>query len=170
MSHKTRMPRPVSSLRMALMLLLVVPGSSVVVAAGVVYQVHAEPGNIVVLRNMPARPAVRQMPPSRALMINPSPDPEIVQGLGAAELSNADYAALSAHAPRGDLGSHSGPLTAQIVRDNVQAATSDLLTPTQGGASLGVAGSAIRATTGGIAPTVSDALVGGGLLSAGGHP
>lgn len=170
MSHKTRMQRPVSSLRMALMLLLVMPGSSAVVAAGVAYQVHAEPGDIVVLRNVPARPAARQMPPSLALMVNPSPASEIVQGLGAAELSNADYAALSAHASRGDLGSHPGTRTAQIVRDNVQAASSDLLTPTQGGASLGAAGSAIRATTGGIAPTVSDALAGGGLLSAGGRP
>lgn len=150
--------------------LLTAPLGTRVQAAGVEYQVKAQPGDIVILRNVPARPAARQMPPSKALMMNPSPEPEISQGLGSSELSNADYAALSANAPGLVSTPRQGPLTSQLVRENVQATTTGLLTPTQGGASLGTAGSAIRSATGGIAPSVSGALMGSGLLSSGGRP
>jgi len=170
MSSRTQQRRRRYTLSAVVTFLLAVSASSAVIAAGVEYQVKAQPGDIVILRNVPARPAARQMPPSNALMMNPSPGPEITQGLGAAELTNADYAALSANAPGLVTGPHQGPLTAQLVRENVQAATTGLLTPTQGGASLGSAGSAIRSATGGIAPSVSGALMGGGLLPSGGRP
>lgn len=139
-------------------------------AAGVKNQVKADPGDIVILRNVPARPAARAMPPSKAVMLNPSPVPEIAQGLGSVELSNADYAALSASAPGAVSSPRQGPLTAQLVRENVQATTTGLLTPTQGGASSGAAGSVIRSATGGIAPSVSGALGASGLLSGGVRP
>lgn len=151
-------------------LILSLPLWSEAQAAGVKNQVKADPGDIVILRNVPARPAARAMPPSKAVMLNPSPQPEIAQGLGSAELSNADYAALSANAPGVVTSPRQGPLTAQLVRENVQATTTGLLTPTQGGASAGVAGSAIRSATGGIAPTVSGALGASGLLSGGARP
>ncbi|MDA3876732.1 MAG: hypothetical protein PF483_06560 [Halothiobacillus sp.] len=171
MSSRTQQRKRRYTLSVVVTLLLAVPASSAVLAAGVEHQVKAQPGDIVILRNVPARPAARQMPPSNALMMNPSPGPEIAQGLGSAELTNAAYAALSANAPGLVTGPHQGPLTAQLVRENVQASTSGLLTPTQGGASLGSAGSAIRSATGGIAPSISGALVGSGLLpSSGGRP
>ena len=58
--------------------------------------VKAKAGDIVLLRNVSARPAYRPAPPGMALMVDPSPQHEIGRALGTEELSDADYANLDA--------------------------------------------------------------------------
>lgn len=58
--------------------------------------VQAGPGDMVLLRNVPTRPADRAAPPGMALMVSPSPSTELASALGAEELSDADYARLNA--------------------------------------------------------------------------
>lgn len=58
--------------------------------------VKAVPGDMVLLRNVSARPADRMAPPGMALIVSPSPRPEITAALGAQELSDSDYASLGA--------------------------------------------------------------------------
>lgn len=64
--------------------------------------VQAQPGDIVVLRQVPTRPADRQAPPGMALMVSPSPKREVTAALGNHELSEADYAGLDAASPTSD--------------------------------------------------------------------
>lgn len=66
------------------------------IAADAHTAVKAKPGDIVVLRNVSARPAYRPAPPGMALMVDPSPRNEINHALGTGELSDADYASLDA--------------------------------------------------------------------------
>lgn len=63
--------------------------------------VQAAPGEIVMLRNVAARPAYRSAPPGMALIVNPSPRPELSHALGTDELSEADYAELDATSATG---------------------------------------------------------------------
>lgn len=76
-------------------------------ASGARQGVKALPGEIVLLRDVPARPAYRPAPPGMALIADPSPKREVGQALGTAtgldELSDADYAALGAN-PGGGAG------------------------------------------------------------------
>ncbi len=68
--------------------------------------VQAKPGEMVLLRNVSARPAARQAPPGMALIANPSPRDNLSAALGANELSDDDYANLDASSsgPRGAHG------------------------------------------------------------------
>lgn len=75
--------------------------------------VKANPGDIVVLRNVSTRPAYRPAPPGMALMVDPSPRHEITRTLGTEELSDADYASLDAAAP-GQRGGH-GTVVEQMI-------------------------------------------------------
>ncbi|SEJ15617.1 hypothetical protein [Frateuria terrea] len=76
----------------ALALVLASPGH----AADAHRAVQAQPGDIVVLRNVSTRPAYRSAPPGMALMVSPSPRPEITASLGTRELSDEDFARLDA--------------------------------------------------------------------------
>jgi hypothetical protein len=58
--------------------------------------VDAKPGDIVLLRTVPARPAARPAPPGMALMVSPSPQSDILASLGSGELSDEDIAQLGA--------------------------------------------------------------------------
>lgn len=58
--------------------------------------VDAKPGDIVLLRTVSTRPAARPAPPGMALMVSPSPQPEILATLGGGELSDEDIAQLGA--------------------------------------------------------------------------
>jgi hypothetical protein len=58
--------------------------------------VNAKPGDIVLLRTVPARPAARPAPPGMALMVSPTPQSEIAASLGSGELSDEDIAQLGA--------------------------------------------------------------------------
>lgn len=66
-------------------------------ASGARTGVKARPGEIVLLRDVAARPAYRMQPPGTALIANPSPRREVTNALGVDgmdELSDADYAAM----------------------------------------------------------------------------
>ncbi|MBN6149629.1 hypothetical protein JR065_04695 [Xanthomonas sp. AmX2] len=69
-------------------------------ASGARQGVKAQPGEIVVLRDVSARPAYRPAPPGMALIADPSPERELQQTLGGGldELSDGDYAAMDATA------------------------------------------------------------------------
>lgn len=58
--------------------------------------VNAEPGEIVLLRDVSARHAYRSPPPGMALIVDPSPKSEISMMLGTGELTDAEYASLGA--------------------------------------------------------------------------
>ena len=164
MDKQTKQRRCVSITLMACVLASVSVGPGVR-AAGTKYQVKAGPGDIVLLRNVPARPAARSMPPSKALMINASPGQELTQGLGAVELSDAQYAHLSANRANSILGT-GGPLTPGLIRDSVSS-TTGFMQSSRGPSPAGSIGGAVGAATGGIRDTVSGALAGSSLLNTG---
>lgn len=76
---------------------LLAPGAAF--AADAHQGVNAEPGELVLLRDVSARHAYRSPPPGMALIVNPSPKAEIDMMLGTGELSDAEYAALGAGSP-----------------------------------------------------------------------
>lgn len=65
-------------------------------ASGARQGVKAQPGEIVLLRDVSARPAYRMQPPGMALIADPSPRREVsgALGIGMDELSDADYAGM----------------------------------------------------------------------------
>lgn len=74
-------------------------------ASGARQGVKAQPGEIVLLRDVSARPAYRPAPPGMALIADPSPKREVNQALGTAtgmdELSDDDYASLGSNTGAG---------------------------------------------------------------------
>lgn len=64
-------------------------------AAGARAGVHPQHGEMVLLRNVHARPAYRPAPPGIALIVDPRPGRELHAGLGTGEMSDADFAAIS---------------------------------------------------------------------------
>ena len=77
-------------------LVLAVPG--VATASGARQGVKPVPGEIVLLRDVSARPAYRMAPPGMALIADPSPRRELATALGVNsgmdELTDDDYAAM----------------------------------------------------------------------------
>lgn len=63
-------------------------------ASGARQGVKAKPGEIVLLRDVSARHAVRQAPPGMALIVDPSPASEINAMLGTGEISDEEFAAM----------------------------------------------------------------------------
>ena len=57
--------------------------------------VQAKPGEMVLLRDVSARPAYRPAPPGIALIVDPTPRREINQALDTGELSDEDFAQMS---------------------------------------------------------------------------
>lgn len=88
--------------------------------------VHPSHGEMVLLRDVNARPAYRPAPPSVGLIVDPRPNREIHGALGTGELSDADFAALSS-------GHVAGPMRG---RTAIEGTVSQAL-----GASLGTGGS-----------------------------
>ncbi|MFC5436364.1 hypothetical protein ACFPME_07330 [Rhodanobacter umsongensis] len=76
------------------------------IAADAHKAVQVQHGEIVVLRNVSARPAYRQAPPGMALIVSASPRHELDGALGTGELSDADYADLNATSSNGNRGPH----------------------------------------------------------------
>lgn len=64
-------------------------------AAGARAGVTPEPGEIVLLREVGARPAYRPAPPGLGLIVDATPNREVHGALGTGELSDADFAAIS---------------------------------------------------------------------------
>lgn len=76
--------------------------STPVLAADAHKAVQAQHGEIVMLRNVSARPAYREASPGMALIVNPSPRRELDGALDTGELSDDDYANLNATASIGN--------------------------------------------------------------------
>lgn len=147
-------------------LLLSLAGPKPSCAAGTKYQVDAEPGDMVVQRTVSARPAARPMPPGKALMLEMGPEREIRSGLGALELTDAEYAGVSSG--RAGASPASNGLVGAEVRNSLRQMSGSLNGPAGQAGTAGIAGS-VRAATGGIDRTVKDALAGSGLLPMGGQ-
>lgn len=58
--------------------------------------VHPKPGEIVLLRAVPTRHAVRQAPPAGALLVDPTPNAQLNAALGSMEMSDSEAGAISA--------------------------------------------------------------------------
>ncbi len=58
--------------------------------------VHAKPGEIVLLRAVPTRHAVRRAPPGMALLVDPTPNAQLNAALGDMELSDRETGAINA--------------------------------------------------------------------------
>ena len=162
-------------------LLLIVAGTALLAAAPRLHAadahiaVHPRHGEMVLLRDVNARPAYRPAPPSTALIVDPTPRREVAYVLGTGELSDEDFAGMST----GQRVHADGPLPARMTRqaldgvfDQGQGGT---LVPTRGAATLGGAGGGvIGQTTRGIGAQVTGVLsqlpFGAAQAQAGGKP
>lgn len=90
--------------------------STPVQAADAHKAVQAQHGEIVMLRNVSARPAYREASPGTALIVNPSPRRELDGALDTGELSDDDYANLNATASTGSHRAHG--TTVERITDN----------------------------------------------------
>lgn len=124
-------------------------------AAGARAGVHPTRGEMVLLRDVHARPAYRPMPPSMAIIVDPSPNRQLNAVLGTGELSDADFAALSGGAPPAG-PPHSSTL-AQRIESPLQSALGGRVNNTAGGTStlggtiagpMGAVGNATRGISG----------------------
>ncbi|MBH1430760.1 hypothetical protein I5U42_05505 [Stenotrophomonas maltophilia] len=136
-------------------------------ASGPRQGVKPQPGELVLLRDVSARPAYRMAPPGRALIADPKPQREIAAALGSGgaatgmdELSDEDYAGMGA--------GHSASVVT-VGGTTVERGTQQALGGTLGRTGDGMAGSnlggamsgplgAVDSSTRGIADTVRGAL------------
>lgn len=86
-------PRIQSRLLCVLIAAVLLPGLAA--AAESRTGVHPRHGEMVLLRDVNARHAYRPVPPSVALIVDPTPNRELHHALGTGELSDADFAAIS---------------------------------------------------------------------------
>ncbi|MGX9720487.1 hypothetical protein [Stenotrophomonas acidaminiphila] len=84
--------------------LLAMGASATVQASGARQGVKPQPGEIVLLRDVPTRPAYRMQPPGMALIVDPSPRRELAAALGTGggidELDEDGYAAIDSATDR----------------------------------------------------------------------
>ncbi|WP_295575317.1 hypothetical protein [uncultured Stenotrophomonas sp.] len=148
---------------LALALLAASPAAG---ASGARQGVKAQPGEIVLLRDVSARPAYRMAPPGVALIADPKPQREIAAALGSgtangmAELSDDDYAGMGAgHSDM--LASGHGTtverVTQQALGGTLGRSSDGMVSGSLGGALGGPLG-AVGSGTRGIGDTVRGAL------------
>ena len=136
-------------------------------AAGVRQSVYPWLGEIVLLRDVPARPAARSAPPGMALFVDPSPHHEIDGTLAARELDDGDLLATAAAAPLVGSALQGMPNVHSIIGPTLGIGPARGAGPA--GALAGPLG-AMGGATRGIGGSVNGALQGAGLLpSTGGH-
>lgn len=152
------MSRPTASL--SLLAMLAAPVS--LWAADAHTGVHAERGEMVLLRDVNARHAYRPAPPSIALIVDPTPTREIQQTLGTGEISDDEFAAMSSGQvdPRGGGATLPEQMTGQALQGTVGRLSGDSSVFSGGGfgRTVGGATGAVTGATRGIAPTVTGAL------------
>ena len=124
--------------------------------------VHAERGEMVLLRDVNARHAYRPAPPSIALIVDPTPTREIHQTLGTGEMSDDEFAAMSSGQvdPHGGGGTLPEEMTGQGLHGKVGRVSGDSSVFSGGGfgRTIGGATGAVTGATRGIAPTITGAL------------
>ena len=91
--------------------------------------VHAKHGEMVLLRNVNARPAYRSAPPGLALIVDPRPTKEVEIVRQAGELTDADFATIVG-----------GTTTDAIEHTNTISQTLGVATGAQGGNAKSAAG------------------------------
>ena len=142
---------------------LLVPAA--VQASGARQGVKQQPGEIVLLRDVSARPAYRPAPPGVALIADPSPRREVAGALGTStgmdELSDDDYASLGSNA--GIASSHHQTTVERVTTGTVnntlgRATTSGVLSGNTLGRAIGGPMGAVGNTTRGIGDQVRGAL------------
>lgn len=140
-----------------LLLLLLMPTGQLK-AADARIGVHAKHGEMVLLRNVDARPAYRPAPPGIALIVDPTPNREIEAVQQTAELGDADFAALigGATARNGEVTQGIAPMLGVATDGNSQTRVD------AGGVSgMGALSSplgAVGGVTGGVGASVRGAL------------
>ncbi len=143
-------------------------GSPQAMAAGSRYAVEPEPGEIVLLRTVPPQSATRteQAPPSRAILVDPKPNAELLQGL--APLSDDDYGLVASGTGPSGAGSLG---MAGVVTDGVRQALGGASGSQRDGkpAQASSVGGAVTSVTGGIAGQVNGALSATGMTGQGGR-
>lgn len=142
---------------------LLVPAA--VQASGARQGVKQQPGEIVLLRDVSARPAYRPAPPGVALIADPSPRREVDGALGTStgmdELSDDDYASLGSNA--GTASPHHPTTVERVTTGTVnntlgRATTSGVLSGNSLGRSIGGPMGAVGNATRGIGDQVRGAL------------
>lgn len=128
-------------------------------AAGARTGVQPRHGEMVLLRDVGARHAVRPAPPSIGLIVDPTPNRQLMPALASAELSDADFLALDT-GPQTQTAPVQGGLAAPMVRT--------LAGPTLGGAGRDAVGQTVTGALGGGASGPLGA-VGNATRGIGGH-
>ncbi|WMJ69265.1 hypothetical protein [Stenotrophomonas sp. 24(2023)] len=153
-----------SAVRCAAIVLLALP--MLAAASGARQGVKAQPGEVVLLRDVAARPAYRMAPPGVALIADPKPQRELAAALGSGdaggmqELSEDDYAGMGASRAAG----LAGPGSSTVERTTQQALQGTLGRTGEGAlggslnSALGGPLGAVGSTTRGIGATVQGAL------------
>ncbi|HDS1122768.1 TPA: hypothetical protein QDZ60_000006 [Stenotrophomonas maltophilia] len=151
-----------ASLALALLAVATAAGAS-----GARQGVKAQPGEIVLLRDVAARPAYRMAPPGIALIADPKPQREIAAALGSGdpasgmdELNDADYAGMGAGhftPPAAAGGTTVERVTQQALGSTLGRNGDGMVGSSLGGAMSGPLG-AVGNSTRGIADTVRGAL------------
>lgn len=134
-------------------------------ASGARQGVKAQPGEMVLLRDVSTRPAYRPAPPGVALIADPSPRREVGAALGTStgmdELSDDDYASLGSNA--GIATGHPQTTVERVTTGTVnntlgRATTSGVLSGNSLGRSIGGPMGAVGNATRGIGDQVRGAL------------
>ncbi|KPN16941.1 hypothetical protein AO715_02305 [Xanthomonas sp. Mitacek01] len=143
-----------AQLLIRLLLPCAVLASGTASAAGARNGVHPVGGEIVVLREVSSRNAVRPAPPGLALIVDPTPNRQLMPSLPGGELSDADFLALdTGHQVQGAMRGTGG----------IAAPVTQALTGTLGGGpnardASGVQGAGtLGAATGGVSGMVTGA-------------
>lgn len=124
--------------------------------------VHPAKGEMVLLRDVNARPAYRPAPPGIALIVDPKPNREIALMLGAGEMSDDEFASMSTG--RVGVDGVQATLPEQIVGRAMQGSIGGMTGSHGGFGGDGVARAVggVTGTLGGatrsIAPTITGAL------------
>ncbi|MDG4868139.1 hypothetical protein P8631_09020 [Guyparkeria sp. 1SP6A2] len=134
-------------------------------AAGSRSAVEARPGELVLMRAVPARPAARSAPPGNALLVDPSPRSEIEQGLSSLEITDGGYGQVAAGTSSG--GASPSSAISQSMNHSLQSVSGQA--GQRGGSPTMSFGGTVGAATGSIGSQVTGALSGAGLFSQAGE-
>ena len=142
-------------------LLVLLAAPATVLAADAHTGIHADRGEIVLLRDVNARHAYREAPPSIALIVDPTPTREVNLALGTGEMSDDEIAGMAS----GQLDARGGvtmpqQMTERALQGSMGRLSGDSSVFSGSGFSRSVGGAtgAVTGATRGIGSTVTGAL------------
>ena len=118
-------------------------------------------GEMVLLRDVNARPAYRKVPPSFALIVDPTPNDQLQGVLGQGEMSDDDFAALSSGKSLATMAAQTASIDARLSSAGLGGNGQGRVVGGSGGALggvLGGVGGMVGGSTRGINSAVSGAL------------